>query len=135
MQKRIGAAVLAAAAVALTFTGAAHAETNPRCSTGVTQIGSTKYLKSGNTTVASVKQFKGCGKNWGYIYVWDSWKSGHPNVEASVAITRGDGDIDIANGRRGQQEVWSTGANTLRFCTMAHGIVDGVGQTFTNEVC
>ncbi|MEU0885975.1 hypothetical protein ABZ345_45990 [Lentzea sp. NPDC005914] len=132
--RKLSAAVLTAATLALTITGAAHAETNPRCTSGVTQIGSTKYLKSGNATVASIKQFKGCGKNWGYIYVWDSWKSGHPNFEASVAITTGDGDIDINNGRRGQQEVWSDGANTLRFCTMAHGIVDRL-QGFTNEVC
>jgi hypothetical protein len=24
-------------------------------------------------TVASVRQFKGCGKNFSHIYVWDSW--------------------------------------------------------------
>ena len=132
--KKLSAVVLAAAAIGMTFTGAAHAETNPRCTSGVTQIGSTKYLKSGNATVASIKQFKGCGKNWAYVYVWDSWKAGHRNFEASAAITRGDGDIDLANGRPGQQEVWSTGANTLQYCTMAHGIVDRF-QSFTNEVC
>jgi hypothetical protein len=124
--RKLSAVVLAAAAIGITFAGPAHAETNPKCPSGVTQIGC--------ANVASIKQFKGCGKNWGYIYVWDSWKSGHPNFTASVAITTGDGDIDINNGRRGQQEVWSDGANTLRFCTMAHGIVDRM-QGFTNEVC
>jgi hypothetical protein len=136
MQK-LSAVVLAAAAIGMTFTGAAHAETNPRCTSGVTQIGSTKYIKSGSATVASVKQFKGCGKNWGYIYVWDSWKSSHPGFTASVAIaTRdSDGEIDTDSGARGQQEVWSRGANTLRYCTRAYGHVSGGHNGNTGEVC
>ncbi|MDX8031485.1 hypothetical protein SK803_14765 [Lentzea sp. BCCO 10_0856] len=133
--KKLSATVLAAAAIALTFTGSAHAETNPKCPSGVTKIGSTKYIKSGSATVASVKQFKGCGKNWGYIYVWDSWKASHGNFIAAVTITRGDGGIDENSGSRGQQEVWSNGANTLQFCTMAYGTVSGGGAGFTNEVC
>jgi hypothetical protein len=122
--RKLSAVVLTAATIALTFTGAAHAETNPRCGS-VTQIGATKYLKSGSDTVASVKQFKGCGKNWGYIYVWDSWKAKHPGFDASVAIiTRdSDGEIDTGSGARGQQEVWSRGANTLQYCTRAYGHV------------
>ncbi|SER82195.1 hypothetical protein SAMN05216188_11617 [Lentzea xinjiangensis] len=135
MLKTIGATVLAAAAVALTCTGTAQAETNPACPSGVTQIGATKYLKSGSATVASVKQFKGCNKNWGYIYVWDSWKAGHPNFIATVAITRGDGEIDGNSGGRGQQEVWSRGANTLQYCTMAYGTVSGGYAGFTEERC
>ena len=51
MQKRIGAAVLAAAAIAVTFAGPAQAETNPYCGS-VTQIGATKYIKAGSETVA-----------------------------------------------------------------------------------
>jgi hypothetical protein len=132
--RKLSAAVLAAATLALTFTGAAHAETNPRCSS-VTQIGATKYIKSGSATVASVKQFKGCSKNWGYIYVWDSWKSGHSNFTASVAITRGDGSIDENSGGRGQQEVWSNGANTLQYCTSAIGFVSGGYYGQTEERC
>jgi hypothetical protein len=134
VRTKLSATVLAAAAIALTFTGSAQAETNPHCGS-VTQLGATKYIKSGSATVASLKQFKGCGKNWGYIYVWDSWKSGHGNFTATVAITRGDGEIDTANGARGQQEVWSRGANTLQFCTMAYGTVSGGYAGFTEERC
>ena len=135
--KKLSAVVLAAAAIGITFAGPAHAETNPKCPSGVTQIGSTKYLKSGGATVASVKQFKGCGKNWGYIYVWDSWKSGHPNFVAGVGIATRDSDgvIDNNSGARGQQEVWSRGANTLQYCTRAYGHVSGGHAGFTNEVC
>ncbi|SDF31201.1 hypothetical protein SAMN05216553_10139 [Lentzea fradiae] len=133
--RKLSAAVVAAAAIALTFTPAAQAEVNPKCSSGVTQIGTTKYLKSGSETVASVKQFKGCGKNWGYTYVWASWKAKHPNFIATAAITRGDGEIDGNSGGRGQQEVWSRGANTLQFCTMAYGTVSGGYAGFTSERC
>ena len=125
--------VAATIPMAWALAGQAHAESNPACG-DVAVSSQPGHVVIGGQNAASVKQFKGCGKNWGYIYVWDSWKSGHPNFEASVAITTGDGDIDLNNGRRGQQEVWSDGANTLRFCTMAHGIVDRL-QGFTNEVC
>ncbi|MFS8098746.1 hypothetical protein LFM09_16570 [Lentzea alba] len=132
---KLTATVLAAAAIAVTFTGTAQAETNPRCSTGVTKIGDTKYLKSGSKTVASVKQFKGCNKNWGYIYVWDSWKADHPNFVATVAVTTGDGGIDTDSGARGQQEVWSRGARTLNVCTQVYGTVSGGHAGFTEERC
>jgi hypothetical protein len=123
--RKLSAAVLAAAAIGMTFTGAAHAETNPKCSSGVTQIGSTKYLKNGSETVASVKQFKGCNKNWAYIYVWDSWKANHKDFHLRAAIWTRNGPeaIDYNGGDRGQQAVWSNGANTLSACTRAVGDV------------
>src|SRR5688572_2127054 len=112
MQKRIGAAVLAAAAIAMTLTGTAQAaEYNPKCPNRTTQIGSTKYLKEGSATVASVKQFKGCGKNWAYTYVWDSWIAKHPrdfHVGAGVYTKEGQAARDQNYGAKGQQEVWST---------------------------
>ncbi len=122
--RKLSAAVLAATAIAVTFTGPAHAETNPRCSS-VTQIGSTKYLKNGSDTVASVKQFKGCNKNWAYIYVWDSWRADHRDfyLRAAIWTRTGSEAIDYNGGDRGQQEVWSTGASTLSQCTRAVGDV------------
>ncbi|RDI21696.1 hypothetical protein [Lentzea flaviverrucosa] len=125
MQKKIGAVVLAAAALAMTFTATAQAETNPKCPSGVTQIGSTKYLKSGGETVASVKQFKGCNKNWAYVYVWDSWRAKHKDfyLRAAIWTRTGSEAIDYNGGSRGQQEVWSNGANTLSQCTYAVGDV------------
>ncbi|NKE62832.1 hypothetical protein FXN61_41365 [Lentzea sp. PSKA42] len=124
MQKRIGAAVLAAAAIAMTFTGTAQAETNPSCSSGVTQIGATKYLKSGSTTIASVKQFKGCNKNWGYVYVWDSWRANHREytIYAGVQV-RGAEFPSGYNSARNKQEVWSYGTDTLTKCTKGYGSI------------
>jgi hypothetical protein len=130
MQKRIGAAVLAAAAVALTFTGSAQAETNPSCSSGVTQMGATKYIKSGSATIASVKQFKGCGKNWGYIYVWDSWRANHKtySIFAGVAV-RGAEFPAGWNRAENKQELWSYGADTLTKCTKGYGSIVATSYT------
>ncbi|KOV85044.1 hypothetical protein [Nocardia sp. NRRL S-836] len=129
MQKKIGAAVLAAAALAMTFTGTAHAERNPACPSGVTQIGATKLLKHGSETVASLKQFKGCDKNWAYVYIWDAWHAKHPtnHIRAGIWTRSSDGAVDY-NGHDGRsQELWSRGANTLNVCTYAAGDVFGSG--------
>jgi hypothetical protein len=122
MQKRICAAVLAAATIAVTFAGPAQAETNPSCSS-VSQIGATKYIKRGNTSIASVKQFKGCGKNWGYIYVWDSWRAEHRDYipHAAVQVRGAEFPSGDRAGARGQQEVWSYGTDTLDKCTRGFG--------------
>ncbi|SDK13225.1 hypothetical protein SAMN04488074_104331 [Lentzea albidocapillata subsp. violacea] len=129
MLKRIGAAVLAAAAVAVMFTGTAQAEYNPKCTSGVTQIGSTSYIKLGSATIASVKQFKGCNKNWAYTYVWDSWLSSHKRdfyVYTGVWTKDGQAARDQVSGSKGQREVWSSGANTLSVCTAAKGSIQSV---------
>jgi hypothetical protein len=125
MRKILASAAIAAAA-ATVLTGTAQAETNPSCGS-VSQIGSTAYVKNNSTTVASVKQFVGCGKNWSYIYVWDSWISSHGRdfvlrtyIQTPPNLTHG-----YKTGARGQQELWSGGANTLDQCTRAHGEVDG----------
>ncbi|MGW4207429.1 hypothetical protein ACWEIJ_05525 [Lentzea sp. NPDC004789] len=123
MQKKIGAVVLAAAAVALSFTGQAQAETNPSCSS-VTQIGATAYLKSGSTTIASVKQFKGCGKNWGYVYVWDSWRANHRTYRLYAGVqVRGAEFPSGYNSVENKQELWSYGTDTLDKCTKGYGSI------------
>ncbi len=121
--RKIGATVLAAAAIALSFTGAAHAESNPSCGS-LTQMGATKYLKSGSRTIASVKQFKGCGKNWGYTYVWDSWRADHHEyyIYAGVQV-RGAEFPSGYNGEHNKQEVWSYGTDTLDKCTKGYGAI------------
>ena len=69
-------ALAAAASLALVAgglgAGVAQAESAPGCS-GTTQIGSTADAAYGGQTIASVKQFKGCGKNWAYVYAWQSF--------------------------------------------------------------
>ena len=122
MRTKLSAALLAAAAIAVTFTGTAQAEYNPRCASGVTQIGSTTYLKWRTETIASVKQFKGCNKNWAYIWVWDTWKAKHPRYEISAGITTriSERSVDYVI-TRDKQELWSSGADTLNDCTKAGG--------------
>jgi len=139
MQKRIGAAVLAAAAIAMTFTGSAQAETNPSCSSGVTQMGATKYIKSGSATIASVKQFKGCGKNWGYIYVWDSWRANHTRYSIFAGVqVRGAEFPSGYNRAENKQELWSYGTDTLTKCTKGYGSIQAEsygGGVETEERC
>jgi hypothetical protein len=140
MQRRIGAAVLAAAAVAVTLTGTAQAETNPHCSS-VTQIGATKHIKAGSETVASVKQFKGCGKNWGYTYVWDSWKAKHGSrfrAAAGIYTRNSEGPLGYSGPGEGGQEAWSNGSNTLSLCTRGYGSVISASYSYsglTEERC
>ncbi|SER57084.1 hypothetical protein [Lentzea albida] len=125
MRKFLAAGAVVAAALSTTA-GTAQAESNPSCGS-VTQIGATAYVKNGSTTVASVKQFKGCGKNYSYVYVWDQWISSHGRdftlrtyVQTPPNLTHG-----YKTGARGQRELWSGGADTLDQCTRAHGEVDG----------
>jgi len=138
--KKVSAAVLAAAAIAVTFTGSAHAESNPYCGS-VTQIGATKYIKSGSETVASVKQFKGCNQNWGYTYVWDSWKAAHGSrfLAAAGIMTRTSGEpLGYGGAPEGVQEAWSNGSNTLSVCTRAYGSVISASYSYsglTEERC
>ncbi|USX53049.1 hypothetical protein [Lentzea sp. HUAS12] len=125
MRKILAAGAVVAAALSTTA-GTAQAESNPSCGS-VTQIGATAYVKNGSTTVASVKQYKGCGKNYSYVYVWDQWISSHGRdftlrtyVQTPPNLTHG-----YKTGARGQRELWSGGADTLDQCTRAHGEVDG----------
>ncbi|MFD9698699.1 hypothetical protein [Lentzea sp. NPDC059081] len=126
MRKILAAGAVAAAAAGLLGTGTAHAETNPACPSA-SQIGSTAYVKNGGTTVASVKQYAGCGRNYSYVYVWDSWISSHGRdftlrtyVQTPPNLTHG-----YKTGARGQRELWSGAADTLDKCTRTHGEVDG----------
>ncbi|NKE61652.1 hypothetical protein FXN61_34800 [Lentzea sp. PSKA42] len=134
-------AMLILPAVALSvlgMTSTAQAEQAPGCSSTV-QIGSTGYVKKGNTTIASVKQFKGCGKNWAYTYVWDSYASKPGGFSSSAAmVVNGDRDFGSNVNGRNKQDVWSKGTNTLTKCTRAYGEVWGDGNVYwgqTDERC
>ncbi|WP_273943567.1 hypothetical protein [Kutzneria chonburiensis] len=125
---------MAAAAVALVIgglgAGVAQAESAPSCSSTV-QIGSTAYVTFQGKTIASVKQFKGCNKNWGYIYVWDSFRQRglHWYLLAAVNVNPGPRnafqgdttDLDSAT------ELWSTGTDTLSECTAGYGLISIIG--------
>jgi hypothetical protein len=143
-RRRLGVALggaLLTVPLALTSAGPAGAETNPACPTGVTKIGTTGYIKVGDATFASVKQFKGCGKNWGYLYVWESWRNNHSGpwdicvgvADESVTppVLR---DWNCSYEVR-RVELWSRGANTLTVCTHAYGQYVDVKGARTSTVC
>jgi hypothetical protein len=113
----------------------ARAESNPSCGS-VTQIGTTEYIKVGGTTFGSVKQFKGCGKNWGYVYVWGSWREANKDwkacAEVLVQVSAGPGEPHYdPRGTKcasNQVEVWSAGTATLQNCTRAAGYPQGAKE-------
>ncbi|SER04602.1 hypothetical protein SAMN05216188_107188 [Lentzea xinjiangensis] len=115
--------IIAAAVAGMLAPGAAHAETPPGCASAQ-QIGSTAYVTVGGQTAASVKQFAGCGKNWGYVYVWADWAARHDlfHVVASV-VTDDNREHGRVVGRVDQREVWSAPAGTVDRCTRALGVV------------
>ncbi|MEV0409176.1 hypothetical protein [Actinoallomurus sp. NPDC050550] len=113
----------------------AYAGSAPGCSSTV-QIGTTAHIYSGGTTFASAKQFKGCGKNWAYLYVWSGYRSTHSSWNACVAV--GDNTSDSLEGtqcRSKSTEIWSLGANTLAHCTQAIGWIPDGASAKTSERC
>ena len=117
----------------LASAGVAQAEQAPGCSSTV-QIGSTGHVKKGSTIIASVKQFKGCGKNWAYTYVWDSYANQPGGFSSSAAmVVNGDRDFNSNVNGRNKQHVWSKGTNTLSDCTRAYGEVWGDGNVYWGQ--
>ena len=122
---------LAVVAVALTVgglgSGVAQAESAPGCSSTV-QIGSTAYAKYQGATAASVTQFKGCGKNWAYTFVWDQFLARHLDFHLITYVVSPTGDpVGLKESGMNVRELWSSGTDTLAVCTRAEGIFVGAG--------
>jgi hypothetical protein len=138
--KFLGVAAVAAAVAALLGTaGTAQAETPPGCSSTV-QIGSTAYVTYGGQTIASVKQFKGCGQNWAYTYVWDQFRAKRTDYIIGTFIDAGLEPLGYQESKRGAREDWSFGTNTLSQCTRAIGNIwttsgDLLADAATSERC
>jgi len=124
--KRTTFIAVAALLLGLATSGQAQAESAPGCGP-VTQIGKTAYIGDHGQKWASVKQFKGCGYNFSYVYVWDSWiaRAGRDFTLRAYILTRDNNTHGYKSGARGQRELWSRPADTLDSCTRAHGEVDG----------
>ena len=125
----------AALLLGVATSGQAHAESAPGCGP-VTQIGNTAYIGAHGQKWASVKQFKGCGKNWSYVYVWSAYRSSHSSWEACAAV--GDNSTHTLEGtqcRTKTAEVWSLGTNTLADCTQAIGWIPDGASAKTSERC
>ncbi|MEV6610317.1 hypothetical protein [Kutzneria sp. NPDC051319] len=126
--------VVAAAAAALVMgglgAGVAQAESAPGCSSTV-QIGSTAYIKFQGQDIASVKQFKGCDKNWAYIYAWESFRQRGLHWFLSTAVDVNPGPNAVYEGGQDKIhspiEVWSAGTDTLSDCTAGYGMISVIG--------
>ncbi|GIF69763.1 hypothetical protein Ais01nite_77980 [Asanoa ishikariensis] len=129
---RMLASVALAVPAVLAFAGPAQAEVNPRCA-GSVQIGATAYVTVGGQTAASVKQYKGCGKNYAYTYVWQQYRASHGAYQVCTSIVTGNTlrDLQCSSG----PDVWSLGANTLSVCTRALGGISDVAQKETEVRC
>ncbi|EWM13616.1 hypothetical protein [Kutzneria sp. 744] len=103
--------------------GTAQASTPSGCSS-VTQIGSTAYITAGGQTMASVKQYKGCNKNYAYLYMWEGYRSSHSSWSVCTSIVTNGGhtlEDESCGTRANPVEIWSFGASTLSQCTQALG--------------
>lgn len=127
--KRSTFVAVGALVLGLLTSGQAHAEKHPTCER-VTQIGKTAYIGDNGQTWASVKQFKGCDRNYAYVYTWDSvHNAGAPYTPKLVTIEQwahkdarepyGHPGLKT-DGKYRQQEKWSGAANSINDCTSAY---------------
>ena len=97
------------------------------------QIGSTGYITRAGKTVASVKQFysPSCAKNYGYVWVWDSFRNAVGDYDVTSAVYSYSQDEVL--GKRSwtnttAQEFWSNGTSTVSECTAGSGTVRAAGD-------
>ncbi|MFF7646391.1 hypothetical protein [Streptomyces canus] len=121
------ATIALAAGVVISTSSPAAAESSPGCAT-VVQIGDTAYVQADGQTAVSVKQYKGCGKNWAYAYVWKSFRDTHSAWQISAAVETSSQVLGerTATG----SEIWSDGAATLDVCTQAYGVLHWNGSAY-----
>ncbi len=136
--KRTTFIAVAALLLGVVTSGQAQAESAPGCGP-VTQIGKTAHIGDNGQKWASIKQFKGCGKNWAYLYTWTATHtSGAPYTPELILIEQWAspdarepyGRVGIRKGGYRQQELWSSGTNTLNDCTAAYAEWDSGAMTY-----
>lgn len=112
------------------FPGVANAETPPGCASAA-QIGSTAYIQFQGNNIASVKQFAGCGHNYSYVYMWESFRNSGKNwiTQTAIAVYSSASDTTPDTHKGGNsnpnnpKELWGKPADTLDKCTAAYGLV------------
>ena len=109
------------------------------------QVGSTAYIDRGGVHVASVKQFysASCNENYGYLWVWDSYRDKVKSYDITVGVYSYDQDATV--GKRSweathEQEFWSDPADTVADCTSAVGSLrqpgdPAAGSASTDKRC
>jgi hypothetical protein len=131
--KRTTFIAVAALLLGVVTSGQAQAESAPGCGP-VTQIGATAHIGDNGQKWASIKQFKGCGKNWAYIYTWSAvHNAGAPYTPELVLIEQWaskDARVGLKKGSYRKQELWSSGTNTLSDCTSAYAEWDSGALTY-----
>lgn len=97
-----------------------------------TEIGTRGLITKDGRTVASVKQFysKKCKENYGYLWVWDSFRDGAKPYDVTVGVYSY--NDDSVHGERSWkattgQEFWSNGADTVSHCTAGVGTLRPAG--------
>ncbi|GLP68667.1 hypothetical protein TUSST3_52900 [Streptomyces sp. TUS-ST3] len=92
------------------------------------QIGDTEYVRADGQTALSVKQFKGCGKNWAYVYLWQNFRDTHSSWRLGAGIET---SSQVLGWRTSTgNEVWSDGTDTLGVCTQAYGEMKWNGSVY-----
>jgi hypothetical protein len=142
MRRLLCATGVVAVALATFGAGAAQAETAPGCASTV-QIGATAYGQYEGKNAVSVKQFKGCGQNWSYVYVWQGFRDKHIAYTLGASINAQYDDAELVQGEVDKSgspvELWSKGTDTLKVCTQAAGMLafgnENVVQATTGWRC
>ena len=109
--------------VALLFGGVAQAaeppvvQKPPNCASAV-QIGSAGVLKRGTTTVATIRQWEGCGGKYGHVRVHTPTP-----FRASVQLSADGLSTTPEIGDPNQRDVWTSNRTMNDKCTTAVGTV------------
>ncbi|MGW7353601.1 hypothetical protein [Streptomyces sp. NPDC054784] len=96
------------------------------------EIGTLGHVKRGSETIASVKQFysPGCQENYGYLWVWQSFRDKEQDYDVSSAVYSYSQD-EVLGSRTWKntngQEFWSHPTATATECTAAIGAVREAG--------
>ncbi|WP_030607046.1 hypothetical protein [Streptomyces sclerotialus] len=96
-------------------------------------IGETGYIVRQGVKIASVKQFYSpkCRQNYGYLWVWDSFRATAGDYDVSTAVYSYSQD-EILGTRawtnNNDQEFWSNGTDTVNDCTAGVGSLRKAGD-------
>ncbi|GAA0462741.1 MULTISPECIES: hypothetical protein [Streptomyces] len=96
-------------------------------------IGNTGYITRQGVKIASVKQFYSpkCQQNYGYLWVWDSFraKAGDYDVSTSIYSYSKDEILGTRTWTNSTaQEFWSNGTATVKACTAGIGSLRQAGD-------
>ncbi|MFI9028031.1 hypothetical protein [Streptomyces sp. NPDC053560] len=101
-------------------------------------IGETGYITRQGVKIASVKQFYSpkCQQNYGYLWVWDSFRDKAGDYDVSTAVYSYSQDEIL--GKRAwtnstAQEFWSNGTDTVNDCTAGVGSLRPAGDPLASQ--